>query len=65
MIINLIISDLISFVFNDKYTDILSFFYIISIIIPLKFISQSAGAILNINKWIKVKVYIMGGAAFF
>ena len=64
VIINLIISDLISFVFNDKYIDILSFFYIISIIIPLKFISQSAGAILNINKWIKVKVYIMGGAAF-
>ena len=62
-LINLFISYLISVTFNEKYNDILDFFYILSLIIVFKFISQSAGAVMSTNKWIKNKVQIMGVAA--
>ena len=60
ILINASISTIITILFDDKYIGVLEFFYILSLIIPIKFLSQSAGALMNIGNWIKNKVYIMG-----
>lgn len=65
IVLNSMLGILLKVVFGNKYTEILSFFYILSLVIPLKFVTQSAGAVMNISQWIKVKVFVMGFAAFF
>lgn len=62
LIINFFILLILYVFFGNKYNSIAEFFYILSIIIPIKFLSQSAGAIMNIGNWIKIKIYIMGFA---